>query len=642
MAEEKKIGYQKAWHIQVPGLKLVDFTRDRHGIITLDQSDELRLFDEHGNELWHRPAGYKLVCIALADTLEVLAVDEEKFLILYGPEGTTMWRKRPFPGVFGRISASGDFFSFVTSDPAIIGTDRALRVRWAYRNLMKRPADLSISGAGQITCFPSADDRGDGIIAVNHSGKPYDPFLGMKTVVALDISEDGHEALALDHGGNLFCVNPVKGYGIWKGKSSPRNTGVSFADNTKDSIVYSDQGKIVMFDSEGNQIWDYNFPERLLKAFLSPDSQSIFYASERGEIGCLKNSKGEVRNQVEFLEKQVSHQTVVAPYYFRKLWSIELNGSREHNPEVCCWLGHEGVDYSVVWNGADSISCFNDVGEEIWSQRYSETTLKAISASADADLIVAVTNSGVIGFDIDGNESFKIFGSYADVFVFPESSLIFVSDMGKVKFYQSHEHFSHIIESEEKLSKIIRLGDNALLVRKKSLQIVDFNGNVIAETGFESAISYLHADVDEKLLVVGEENGKISTFNFELEKLFSYKLSDSVAFVASAGKSNELYVSESLSQEIIILRLGSNELLKTSLTGKPVSSVKHPAGLIVGTDLDQIGLVDSFGNILGRYTCPERIIRLINCRRQCCFWLLTEDSLCCVAAVKDTRTFERK
>jgi hypothetical protein len=112
--------------------------------------------------------------------------------------------------------------------------------------------------------------------------------------------------------------------------------------------------------------------------------------------------------------------------------------------------------------------------------------------------------------------------------------------------------------------------------------------------------------------------------------------------VASAGKSNELYVSESLSQEIIILRLGSNELLKTSLTGKPVSSVKHPAGLIVGTYLDQIGLVDSFGNILGRYTCPERIIRLINCRRQCCFWLLTEDSLCCVAAVKDTRTFERK
>ncbi|MDN5280806.1 MAG: hypothetical protein PWR01_4771 [Clostridiales bacterium] len=642
MNEEKKLGYQKAWHIQVSGLKLIDFTRDRRGIITLDKANELRLFDQNGNELWHRPAGYDLVSLSLADTLEVLAVDAEKHSILYGPEGTTMWRKRPFPAVIGRISASGEYFSFVTSDPAIVGTDRSLRVKWAYRNLMKRPADIAVSGAGQVSSFPCADDRGDGVAAVNQAGKPFDPFMGMKTVSSVDVSEDGQAVLALDSGGGLYCVNPVRGYGIWKGKTSPRSTGVSYASQTGDSIVYSEQGRIIKFDDKGNQIWEHNFPERLLKAFICPDSQAIYYATERGEIGCLRRNTGDVVNNMEFMEKEVAEKGAENRFFFRKIWNIELEGSRENPPMVQSWLGHEGVEYALVWNGKDTLICLNDVGEEIWQQRLGETRLHAISASADADMVVAVTAFGVIGYDIDGNENFKFFGAFSDVYVFPESSMLLVDEKGQGRFYLSPEHFSHVLDSEEKILRLVPYNDDVIVVREKSLGIVDSDGNLVAETSLESCPFKVEVAQDKEKIVVGTESGQLHILSKELKIDFSYRLEGQVALASLASDTDDVFAAVKDKPEIFVLRRRSNELLKNSLTGDPIFSVSHQMGMVVGTNLDQLGLIGYDGVLIGRYTCPDRVVKLVECRRPNCFVLLTDDSLSCIVVVKDTRGPDRK
>ncbi len=577
----------------------------------------------------------------MADTLEVLAVDKDKHLVLYGPEGATLWRKRPFPGMIGRISASGEYFAFVTSDPAIVGTDRSLRVNWAYRNLMKRPADLAISADGKITCFPCSDDRGDGVASVNQAGRPFDPFLGMKALVAVDISEDGQQVLALDRAGGLYCVNPIKGYGIWKGKSSPRNSGVSFASQTGDSIVYSDQGRIIKFDAKGNQIWEYSFPERLLKAYICPDSQAIYYATERGEIGCLRRNSGEVVNQMEFMEKQVEEKAAKNPHYFRKIWSVELNADRDHKPLVCCWLGHEGVEYSVVWNGKDSLLCLNDLGEEVWEQRLGAVGVKALSAHADADMVVALTQSGVLGFDIDGNESFRFFGSFLDVHVFADSSMLLVDDKCGARFYQSYEHFSHVIESPEAVSRLVPVDDELIIVRQKQLQLINFKGDIVAEYNAASSITHAEVSADQSLIIIGEESGQIQILDTALKEAFNYKLPGPVGLAAFVPETKDIFAAVKGSQEIIILRRRTNELLKTSLTGNPVNAVKHNAGMIIGTDLDQLGLISYEGNILGRYTCPDRVNGFVGCRRQGCFMLLSDDALCCVAAVIDTRTAER-
>ncbi|MEW6710272.1 MAG: hypothetical protein AB1403_10660 [Candidatus Riflebacteria bacterium] len=641
MTDAPKLGYQKAWQIQVPGLKLIDFTRDRHGIITLDKANELKLFDANGKELWHRPAGYDLVSISISETLEVLAVDVEKHSILYGPEGTTMWRKRPFPALLGKISASGEIFSFVTSDPAVVGADRSLRVRWAYRNLMKRPGDLAIAGQGQVTVFPCADDRGDGVGAVNQVGKPFDPFMGMKTVVSVDISEDGQALLALDSGGGLFCVNPIKGFGIWKGKSSPRNTGVSFAGKTGDSIVFSDQGRIVRFDEKGSVVWEYSFTERLLKAFICPNSEAIYYATERGEIGCLQKNTGVVVNRMEFLEKPLPEKKKDNPFFFRKVWSVELSGSRENEPMVHCWQGHEGVEYSVLWNGKDSLICLNDLGEEVWQQRLGDTSVKAMSASADADMIVAVTASGVIGFDIDGNESFKFLGEFKDVFVFADSSMILVDTNNQARFYQSPEHFSHLIEFEEAVHSMIPFGDRLILVREKTVQVIDSTGETSGDKVFKDPIQRVEVSEDQSSIMVGEESGVLHLLNEQLEEMFNYRLPGPVALAAFAPETNDVFASVKDQADIIMLRRRTNEILKNSLTGNPIFAVKHQKGMIIGTDLDQLGLINFDCQLLGRYTCPNHILRMINCRRPGCFMLVSDDALICMAAVEDARSAER-
>lgn len=642
MNDEPKFGYQKAWQIQVPGLKLIDFTRDRRGIVTLDKNNELKLFDQFGKELWHRSAGYDLVSLSLADTLEVLAVDADKHSILYGPEGTTMWRKRPFPAVKACISASGEHFAFATSDPAIVGTDRGLRVRWAYRNLMKRPADLAIAGQGQVVVFPCSDDRGDGIGAVNLTGKPFDPFLGMKTVCSVDVSEDGQAVLALDEGGGLYCVNPVKGYGIWKGKTSPRNTGVSYASQTGDSIVYSEQGKIVRLDENGQQVWEYHFTERLLKAFICPDSGAIYYATERGEIGCLQRNTGEVVNNMEFLEKPRSEKKIDSSFFFRKLWSVELEGSRENKPEVHCWPGHEGVEYSIVWNGKDSLVCLNDVGEEIWQQRLGDTSVKALSASADADMVAIVNNSGVICFDIDGNETCKFLGEFKDVHVYPESSLLLVDEKGSGRFYLSVDHFSHIIDFEEPIKSLVQFSETLIVASDNKVALIDAEGNKLSEKTCESKISLVEISADLSILMIGEESGQLHLLDQELKEVFSYRLPGSVGLAAFARETDDVFAAVVDVPEIFVLRRRTNEIFKNSLTGNPIFAVNHPEGMVIGTDLDQLGLISPEGEILGRYTCPDKIVKLLNCRRPNCFLMVSDDALNCMAVVENSRGPDRR
>lgn len=523
--------YQKAWQIEIAGLRLVEFASDHTSLAVYDKNTGLRLFNRNGQELWHRNTGYDLVSIALADTLEILAVDSEKHSILFGQEGTTLWRKRPFPAVLGRVSGNGELFSFVTSDPAIIGTDRSLRVKWAYRNLMQRPRDLAVSDAGEYVAFPCADDRGEGLAAINQSGRPIDAFMGLDRVISISLSSDGSVALALSARGHVFCINLVRGSGIWKGAFGNDLIGVSYATKSGESLAYSAGGQMVKLDSNGLPIWEHAMPDRLLKASITEDGSTIFYATERGEIGMLTQNTGQLNNCMAF--KEISPRPIPPSLKssFMKVWNIDLVGSKEQQSKVYIWKGQDGVEYCLVWDGGESLFCINDLGEEIWNNRLSGTQVLDLAVSSEADMAVVVTSAGVIGFDLSGCEIFKFFGQFKRVHLSTDAAMVLLDNLGKCKFYLSSDHFSHQVDIEEQVVSFSVIGEKLLLRSDKALYLLSSEGVIEKQVDFAFSISCCNLSSNAEFVLCGDTSGQVLLYNLELEIIFSYQLEGVVTLI---------------------------------------------------------------------------------------------------------------
>ncbi len=630
--EPSSISYHKSWHIEVPGLKALDFASDHHSFATYDQSGTLRLFNQNGQELWHRNAGYELTGISLADTLEVLAIDSEKYSVLYGPEGATLWRKRPFPASIGKISASGEGFSFVTTDPAIIGADRSLRVKWAYRNLMKRPVDLVVSAAAQTTAFPCADDRGEGLAAVNLAGKPYDAFMGIENIMALDVSQDGQIAVALAAHGKVFCLNVQKGCGIWKGALGGNFDGISYAARTSETAVFSASGRVILLDASGNQIWEHYFADRLMKISLTADGTGIFYATERGEIGLLTHGAGQVNNSVVFQEVAVKPVPVALQSAFKKVWNIELAGTSEHQSSAYPWKGQDGVEYCLIWDGVENLSCINDLGEEVWQTRMNASEVLDLSASSEADLAVVVTRNGVVGFDLSGFEVFKFFGQFKQVHVFAEGAILLLDIQGRCRFYQSSDHFSHCIEIEGQVRQILGLEGQALLRSDNGLTIVDNDGQIVVQHENDAPITFSGFSHDLLAIVAGDEIGKVMILDLQLKETFAYTLKGPIRLLEYNRELETIFVGTD-SEKLQILRRRTGEMMTTSLVGRPAYVTYHEAGAVIGTDLDQLGLINADGQILARYTSPYKLKKLFPCHRRMSLIALADEALGCIAAI---------
>lgn len=631
-SENQKVSFQKAWHIEVAGLKMLDFASDHHSFVTCDKDSLLRLFNHQGQELWHRSAGFELVSVSLADTLEVLTVDAEKHSMLFGAEGATLWRKRPFPALIGKISASGDSFAFVTTDPAIVGADRSLRVKWAYRNLMKRPAGIALSSLGQTTAFPCSDDRGEGLSAVNQTGKPYDAFMGLDTILDVDLSLDGQIALAIAANGRTFCLNVVKGHGIWKIAPGAGFIGVSYASATGESLVYSASGQVIKLNEKGESVWEHWFPDRLLKVSITADGNSIFYATERGEIGLLTQAAGQLSNKMTFQEVAVRPMAPGTAASFRKAWSIELAGTSEHQSAVAPWKGQDGVEYCLVWDGIENLFCLNDIGEEVWHNRLNGSEVLALSVSPEADTAVAVTSSGVAGFDLSGYESFKFFGQFSAVHVFDDGAMILLDDQKKCRFYQSSDHYSHIVEIDGEAAEFFRYGEKVIIRSASALHFVDATGTPENSLNFDHQLTFAALARDDEFILCGTADGRITVYDQSLAEVFSYNISGPVRLV-SYHKEHEAVFACADNDDVVILKRRTGEMMRTTLTGRPVFITWHESGAVVGTDLDQLGLINPEGQILARYTSPYRLKKLLPCHRRMCMIVLADEAVSCVAAV---------
>ena len=632
--EKTKISFQKAWHIQVPGLRLLDFASDHHSFVTVDKDSVIRLFNSQGQELWQRTAGYEIVSISLSDTLEVLAVDTEKHAMLFGPEGATLWRKRPFPASTGKISAAGDSFAFVTTDPAIIGADRSLRVKWAYRNLMRRPTGISISALGQTTAFACFDDRGEGLSAVNQNGKPYDAFMGLGTITDLELSEDGQIAIATTENNKTFCLNLVKGYGIWKGEPGHKTSGVSFASNTGESLVYSQAGQILKLGQAGEPIWEHWFPDRLIKASITADGAGIFYATERGEIGLLLQAGNQLNNRLMFQKVEVAPLPASAKAGFRKVWALELPGKADRHPVMHSWQGQDGVEYSLIWDSNENLFCLNDIGEEIWQERFNNDEITAISAAPEADLAVVITRNGVTGFDLSGCELFRSFGQFKDAHVFGNGAILLLDNEAECRFYQAYDYFSHVINTEEPVNSIVRSGQYAILRCRRRFYLVDCSGAIIKENQLPTDISFLGTADNDQFIVCGAEDGLISIENAEAENIFSYQLNNKITAI-SYNKEHETVFVGTADGTVHVLQRRVGQMTATAIAGRPTFIINHESGVIAGTDLDQLCLISFSGQLLTRYTLPFKLNKLAACHRKLCMMVLSDESISCLAAVEE-------
>lgn len=624
--------YQKAWQIEIAGLRLVEFASDHSSFVVYDKNTELRLFNHSGQELWHRNTGYNLVSISLADTLEVLAVDSEKHSILFGQEGVTLWRKRPFPAVLGRVSGAGELFSFVTSDPAIIGTDRSLRVKWAYRNLMQRPRDLAISDAGEYVVFPCADDRGEGLGAINQAGRPIDAFMGLDRVISISLSKDGNVALALSARGHIFCMNLGRGSGIWKGVFGSDLIGVSYASKSGESLAFSAGGQMMKLDSNGLPLWEYLMPDRLLQASISEDGNTIFYATERGEIGMLTQDTGQVSNRIVFKEVLPRPIPPSLKSSFMKVWNIDLVGSDEQQSKAYTWKGQDGVEYCLVWDGGESLFCVNDLGEEVWNNRLSGTRVLDLAVSSEADMAVAVTSAGVIGFDLSGCEIFKFFGQFKRVHLFADAALVLLDSLGKCKFYLSSDHFSHQVDIKEPVVSFSVVGNKLLLRSDKALYLLGSEGGIEKQIDFAFSISCCNLSSNAEFILCGDTSGQVILYTLELEVVFSYQLEGVVTLIEYNHEFETLFVGCE-DEDVRVLNRRSGEMFRVSLTGRPALMTAHEVGVLVGTNLDQLGLISTEGQILARYTSPHKLKKMLPCHRRMSMIILADEALSCIAAV---------
>lgn len=625
----QKTGYQKIWHVQVPGLRLIDFTTDRRGIVTYSNDLMLRLFDQSGRELWSYKTEFDLFSVSIADTLEVLTVDADKHISLFRNDGAVLWRKRPFPAVYGKISATGEHFAFITSDPAIIGTGRTLRTDWSYRNLMRQPNGLAISPSGNTVAFPCRNDMGEGLAAVNKQGRPYPPFMGIDKVRSVDLNETGEILLTIDEAGSIFCMNIVKSFGVWKGQLDPEFIGINLSGTSGEAIAYANDGRIAKLDSKGTIVWDYRFTEPLQSAFISSDGQSIYYATKAGELGCLMESTGSSINRMEFLEIKIKNDKAGRTRTFRKIWNREMShSSRQALP----WKGQDGVEYCLVTSGTDNIACINDLGEEVWQSRAGGGEILDISLSSGADTAVIITSSGALGIDLSGSEMFRFCGSFRQVLVFGSGSILIIDEAGAAQFYDSSNHYLHNVPVESVVEKLYRFGSHALLLTHDSLHLVDENGNTLAHEKFEHDFSCVSVDQVAKKILCGDKTGQLMVLDSALKQEFSYGFDTPVAILACNRDANVLVVALENSDEILILKRQTGEIMRNSLTGRPIQASYLNNGFVLVTDLDQLAFVNFEGQILGRYTAPYTVIKTLPCHRKNSLLLLTEDSLVCMTA----------
>ncbi|MFZ2958852.1 MAG: hypothetical protein WA705_18330 [Candidatus Ozemobacteraceae bacterium] len=631
-----KMSFTELWQQEVGPLRMMQATASGTAMALLSQKGFLVLLDLHGKQLATVEIGRDARTISLSEELETLVVSESGFSHLYDGEGKQLFKKRIVQALYGLISPSGQQFVFVTRDPTVVLTDRVGRAKWTYRNLLKIPTALDVSAEGQTVAFACQDERGEGLAAIGADGTPFDAFMGLDPLQDLVVSKAGDIVVALDKGRGIYCLNCVQSFGIWKGQLGSAFNGVSFADETKQTLLYAKDGLLGIFDEKGAPIWEYHFPFPLLRARISADGRTIFYASPTGRVGCLRSQAGRDLSRLEFIDVS---PTPVAPsaggtpsLAFRKAWNVDFEqGGPGDQPKLRCRRSVDGVEYLTLWSGRDRLTMLNDCGEEIWNNRLGFGSLRDLAISVKADVIMTVAQPGVIGFNLDGDETFRFFGVFHSGHCFGSGTFLLLSDQGTVRYYLNASHFSHILELQDRIIALLGREDGAYLVGRGGVFLVDAEANVTGAAKIAGEATFYDLDPIENNLLIGTSTGEFTIINRTGAQKLRNQLDAAIIAACFHPVDEVLYIACRDRSELVILRSRDNRRIRVPLTAPALFLCLHERGAIVSTTVDEVCLIGPEGIILARYTFPDRVLGLFPARTRNAVYVLAETGLTCLA-----------
>jgi len=623
-----KIAFQDAWQQDIKGVKMMQATTNRSGIALLGRDGFLTLLDHNGKELWKTNVGADVKSISLADTMETFAINESGQSIFVGIRGEIIWKKKVVPALLGIISASGQYVALVTKEPTVILADKFSRPKWVYRNLLKIPTTIGISGNGETVALSCVDERGEGIGAIANNGKPYDAFLGLDPIQDIVVNETGDVVVALDKARCIYCINCVKSFGIWKGKLNSDFIGLSYAEVSKQTLLYSKDGLITILNDTGSPIWEHRFPFPLITAKLTSDGQAIIYAGSEGRVGCLLSRSGRDTSRLEFVEVHAAPEMKETTSTFKKIWQLDLPKSAPGDfPKVHKWVGQDQVEYLLTWSGRERLFCVNDLGEEIWEHRLLKTSVTGMTVSTRADTAILTTTGSVIGFKLDGSEAFKFFGNFRSPHIFSSGSFILLDENGKIRFYRNANHFSHIIEENEGYDSICGNEDAAFVIGKCKIVSIDSDGKTVGAKSFSENLGFCGLDPFQGDLLTGTSKGNIHFLSSNCEEIYRHHQSSPIGLICMNKSEDVVYLGVEAKNEVVIIQNRTNKLAKASLNGVLSCCVSHGKGAVFGTSVDELGLIGFDGDILARYNFPDKLLQLVYSRQQEFIYILSEGGL---------------
>jgi hypothetical protein len=210
--------------------------------------------------------------------------------------------------------------------------------------------------------------------------------------------------------------------------------------------------------------------------------------------------------------------------------------------------------------------------------------------------------------------------------------MVLLDSLGKCKFYLSSDHYSHQVDLEERVLSFSVVGDKLLLRSEKALCLLNSEGSIEKRIDFANRISCSNLSSSGEFILCGEEGGRIILYSLELEEVFSYQLEGSITLLEYNRECETIFVA-CKSEDVAVLNRRSGEMFKVALTGQPAFMTAHEAGVLVGTDLDQFGLISADGQILARYTSPYKLKKMLPCHRKMSMIVLSDEALSCIAAV---------
>jgi len=611
-----RAGYQELWQKQLGMIRMMQATSERKALAALTVSGHVVMLDHAGQEMWRTFVGAAMRTISLADTLDVLAVDDSGNSLLIDARGQIQWKKRPAPAVYGLISSDGHYIVLVTREPTVVLADRQGRIRWTYRNLLKVPAALDISASGLTVAFACRDERGEGLQAVAIDGRHYDAFMGLDPIQDLAVSADGQVTVALDRGKGIFCINCVKSFGIWKGKLNADFSGVSYADQTKQTLLYSREGLLTILNAEGQPAWEHRFPEPLIRARLTSDGQTIWYATPEGRVGCLVSTASRDFSRLEFLDVEPPPADGASVPAFRKIWQIDLAGGAgaSRKPFVRTWLGADQIEYALVWDGRDTLHCRNDVGDEIWTARLPAGDVADIAVSAVADLAIAVGKNGVVGFRSDGSEACRFFGNFRAAHLFASGALLLLDEKGTVHYHRHPGQPVKTIECGETVAALLGSEHYARLVGKSRVACVDPEGNIVHDIELPAEPMFHRMDASGKELVAGLRSGDVLVIGEKADILRRASVEGGAKQVVIHKTEDAMFIGGAAGDGVTILRSGDGTRIRLPLTGGVSGMCLNRQGAVIATGIDELILVAPDGRVLARTTFPDRILQVLPCR----------------------------